>query len=312
MKLKLPLLLLAAIILLDLVYLGVSYYFAGIIIGGETQTLAEGQAQQIRVIGELDLPAPETIRIDAGEVILAGNYYDNALDGRCAVLLLHGYTGTRYGALQYAPLFWERGCDVLTYDARGHGESSDAFHTFGYYEKEDGLAAYQWLLSRTGLTPDRVGLVGVSYGAAAALQMLPLLPDPAFVLADSSYSSWREIITHQADQQFGSWATWFVPGAFLVVWLRTGANVAEVSPQTAVTQSTTPILLVHAKEDGFTPAAHSQAIYAASNQATTELQITDWGADHGLSIIVDYAAFDQLTDGFLARHVPGFGLSDGR
>jgi uncharacterized protein len=304
--------LLIVVVLVSGAYLGISYYFADLIIGGETQTLADSAAQQARILSDLALPPPEAVTIDAGDVTLSGFYYDNDQPGNCAALLLHGYTSTRYGALQYAPLFWERGCDLLAYDARGHGESSDAYHTFGYYEKQDGRAAYDWLLARTGLSPDRIGIAGISYGAATALQMLPLLPDAAFVLADSPYRSWPAIVSHQAEVQFGEWATWFAPGAFFVIGLRTGADGTAVSPETAVAQSTIPVLLVHAREDSFTPAAHAEAIYAVANPATAELHVTDWGADHGLSIIVDYDAFDDLVDGFLAVQAPGFGLVEGR
>jgi pimeloyl-ACP methyl ester carboxylesterase len=76
------------------------------------------------------LPQPEAVTIDGGDVMLAGSFYDNVSDGRCAILMLHGYTSTRYGVLQFADPFWQRGCDLLAYDARGHGQSSDAYQDF--------------------------------------------------------------------------------------------------------------------------------------------------------------------------------------
>jgi pimeloyl-ACP methyl ester carboxylesterase len=167
-------------------YLFGSYFFSDQLINRPTQSLATSQER----MGELGVPSitltePEAVTIEAGDVTLAGNFYQNPLEGDCAVLMLHGYTSTRYGTLQYAPLFWDRGCDLLAYDARGHGESSDAYHTYGYFEKTDGMAAYEWLQERTGLPASKTALAGVSYGAATSLQMLPLLPDVAFVLADS-------------------------------------------------------------------------------------------------------------------------------
>lgn len=311
MKSKLRWIVVSILVLLLLIYGGGSWYFSNILIAQETQTLDTSLATMTE-LGLPVLPAPETVTIDAGDVTLAGFYYDNDKEGDCAVLLLHGYTGTRYGGLQYAPLFWERGCDLLAYDARGHGQTSDAYHTYGYHEKVDGQAAYTWLLDRTGLEPAQVGLTGVSYGAATSLQMLPLLPDVAFVLADSPYASLEMIVTHQAVAQFGAWTKAFVPGAFFLSEVRADFDKDQVSPMAAVQGATAPILLIHSRTDEFTPYTNSEAIFANTNPATTELHITDWGSAHARDIFTDYAAYQQIVDDFLAAHVPDFGLGDGR
>lgn len=300
-------------VLLLLLYIGGSYYFSSVLIDLETQTLAESEASMAELaLPELDLPAPETVSIQAGDVTLAGFYYDNPTDGDCAVLLLHGYTGTRYGTKQYMPLFWERGCDLLAYDARGHGESSDAYHTYGYHEKQDGQAAYEWLLDRTGLEPAQVGVTGVSYGAATAVQMLPLIPNVAFVLADSPYQDLKTIVSHQAVEQFGSWVNLFVPGAFVISEQRADFDADEVSPQNAIAGATAPVLLIHSKTDGFTPYTNSEEIYANGNPDTTVLVINEWGSEHARDIITDYEGYKAIVDEFLAEYVPEFGASDGR
>ena len=312
MKKPLILLIFAVDALLILGYLAGSYYFSGVMINRETQTLTDGAARMREILGSVDLPPPETVAIPAGEVTLAGYFYENELDGRCAVMLLHGYTGTRYGSLQYAPLFWERGCDLLAYDARGHGDSTPTYHTYGYHEKQDAKAAFDWLRERSNLPPGQIGLTGVSYGASTSLQAAPLLPEAAFIIADSAYQDMQTIISYQAGEQFGPWVRLLVPGAFFLAELRADFSASEVSPQTAVAQTTIPILLIHAREDSFTLPQHSETIYSRSNPQTTELHITNWGARHGMSIIVDQAAYAELVDNFLQRFAPDFGLRDGR
>ena len=314
-----------AIFLLLAVLLFGSFFFSNLLIDSETQDLAEGKARMQDLLAEMDLPdgfilpPAEEVTIDAGEVTLSGNYYENDTedgsaiqDGGCAVLLLHGYTGTRYGVMQYAPLFWERGCHLLAYDARGHGESTDTYHTYGYHEKEDGLAAYNWLLAKTGLEPEDVGVTGVSYGAATALQMLPLIEGVAFVLADSPYQDLRSVVAHQAVEQFGSWTEIFVPTAYFIAEQRADFDVDAVSPRSAVSGATVPVLLMHSATDRFTPPANSEAIYANSNQAATELFINEWGSSHAADIVTDYQRYDALVDEFLAAYVGDFGVTNGR
>lgn len=300
-----------AFALLLLVYLGGSWYFSTVLLARETSTI-EASQESLATVDLSMLPQPEAVSIANGEISLAGSFYENDDDGDCAVLLLHGYTGTRYTAVQYAPLFWERGCDVLAYDARGHGESSDAYHTYGYHEKFDAQAAYTWLLNKTGLDNTQVGVVGVSYGAATSLQMLPLGTEPAFVVADSPYADLDAIVAYQAVEQFGNWVKLFVPAAFAISEVRADFNKEEISPEEAVTDTAVPILLIHSSSDSFTPPVNSERIYTHTNPAITELHILDWGSPHAKDIFTDYDAYKIIVDRFLATQQISFGQSDGR
>ena len=301
------------LILLLLIYLGAGWYFSSILIDVETQSLVDSIVSMEEVGIDRDaLPEPATVSIPNGDITLEGWFYENPANGDCAVLLLHGYTGTRAGALQYAPLFWDRGCDLLAYDARGHGNSSAAYHTYGYFEKEDGVAAYHWLLTETGLSPEQVGLTGVSYGAATALQMAPFVGDAAFILADSSYQDLRTIVGVQSVAMFDEWIHFFVPGAFAIAELRAGMDVDAVSPRNAVADVQIPILLVHSREDEFTSFVNSEGIYANANPDTTVLQLNDWGSPHGADIFTRPGEYAAFVDEFLAEFAPQWGSGSGR
>ena len=295
------------VLFLLVVYVGGSWYFSTVLIDAQTQPLEDSIAgmESVGVDNEA-LPEPKTIAVPNGDVTLEGWYYENPADGDCAVMLLHGYTSTRAGAMQYAPLFWDRGCHLLAYDARGHGSSSDAFHTYGYYEKEDATAVYNWLLEETGLSNDQVGLTGVSYGAATSLQAAPLT-DPAFVIADSAYQDLRTIVAVQAVNMFGDWVNLFVPGAFFMAEIRTGMDADEVSPRNAVVGIDTPLLITHSLQDAFTASTNSEGIYENANKDTAVLKINDWGAPHGADIFERPDEYEAMVDEFLAEFAPEFG-----
>lgn len=299
--------------LLLLVYIGGSWFFSSVLLETETQLLDESISRMESMgIQFDDYPEPETITINAGDVSLEGWYYDNPLDGQCAVLMLHGYTSTRAGTMQYAPLFWQKGCDLFAYDARGHGNSTDAYHTYGYHEKNDGMAAYEWVLAETGLEPTQIGLMGVSYGAATSLQMAPLMDDAAFIIADAPYQDVRTIVSQQGVNMFGGWVKAFVPTSFFIADLRADMQSDEISPMNAVAEVNTPILLVHSLQDEFTLSSHSEAIYANANQETILLQLNDWGAPHAADIFERPAEYKAFVDAFLADFAPDFGLTGGR
>ena len=297
-----------ALIVLVVAYVAAGWFFSGVAIAPQTQTLEEMQAKTGDP-ADYGLPEPEAVAIDAGDVTLSGWFFDNPAEADCGVLFMHGFTGTRYEALYWAPLFWERGCDVLAYDHRGHGDSTPALLSYGFYEKTEALAARDWFAQRAGLDPSRIGVGGVSFGAATALQLAPLIPEAPFVLADSSYRSISAIIGHRAAELLGpALGGVLTPGALWIAGLRAGFDPADVSPETAVAQAQMPILLIHSRTDDFTPYTHSEAIYANSDPSRTVLHVNDWGSSHAADIDTDFAAYKELFDAFLAEYAPDFGL----
>jgi fermentation-respiration switch protein FrsA (DUF1100 family) len=219
---------------------------------------------------------------------------------------MHGRSGTRYGALKYAPLFWDRGCDLLLFDARYHGESGGDYGTYGFFEKDDVLAATDWLAQRAGLTPAQIGLMGESYGGAAALQAAALRPEIAFVAADSAYRDMASIVEEQAVQLFGPAMKILVPGALAVSGLRARFAPSQVSPIEAAEAIQVPVFLSHSLTDEYTVSAHSSDIYPRIAHDRKALHLTDWGAEHGQSIDTDFDAYEAHMDAFLDAYVPQF------
>lgn len=283
-----------------------SWYFSGIIIESPTRSLVEATQDEAPPTA-LGFPEPESVSIDAGDVSLAGWFFKNPADAGCGVVFLHGYRSTRYQVVTFTPSLWKRGCDVLAYDARGHGDSSDAYHTFGYYEKQDAVAALDWLSARTGLPYGKLALFGISYGAATSIQAAPDVPDLGFIIADSPYSEMTEIVAYQGRQMFPSLAPIVEPGALLMTELRTGMDVQQTAPEETVAAAAMPILLIHSLTDEYTFSTHSEDIYANSNKDRTVLHLTDWGAAHGADVTVNPAGYEKLITDFLAEYAPDFG-----
>lgn len=302
-------LLVGIVALVTILYFAASWYFSSIIINQAGQTL-EAQRDRTGEPAEYGLPLPEDITIDTGDVTLTGWYFDNPSGANCGMMFMHGFTGTRYESLYWAPMFWERGCDLLAYDHRGHGASTPAFHTYGFHEKQDALAALNWFAQRSGLDPSRIGIGGVSYGAATALQLAPMVPEAPFVLADSTYRTLPAILTVQSERLIGVQTTrLLLPGALWVAGLRANFDPDQVSPEASIAEAQMPILIMHSRTDDFTPYTHSEAVYANSDQSRTVLHVNDWGAPHAADIVTDFGRYRELLEEFLAKYAPDFGRS---
>lgn len=137
------------ILALLVVYFGISWFFSSKLIANHF-----GSDEQA-VFSDFGLPDPEAVTIANGKTKLASWFFQNPRVGetRCAVVMAHGFTGNKAAILSWAPLFWGRGCDLLLFDFRSHGQSSKGFNTYGVHEKQDELAAVDWLEKRSGL-PD--------------------------------------------------------------------------------------------------------------------------------------------------------------
>lgn len=116
-------------------------------------------------------PEPSSLEIEpVADMSLSG---EAAGDGP-PVVLLHGLTATRRNVVQGSRHLLSRGRRLISYDARGHGESSPAPDpaAYGYADLTADLGAVL-----DGLVRDRAVLVGSSMGAATAIRFCLAHPE---------------------------------------------------------------------------------------------------------------------------------------
>jgi dipeptidyl aminopeptidase/acylaminoacyl peptidase len=310
----------AVLVLLLLVagfYLWNCWYLSGAVVAFKQSTLEEVRDRTEPVLGpydldELGLPEPEDISLDVGDdIVLSGWFFENELDRECSVVLLHGRGGARVETFMYVPLFWDRGCHVVMFDARHHGESTGEYATFGYYEKDDTLQVVDWLSRRTGLETSQIGLMGVSYGAATVLQAAALEPDLAFVAAEAPFQDLPTLLGEQAEERYGALGRYvLIPTVLLFAGWRADLEPAALSPMLAARAISAPVFLIHSLQDESIPASHSDAIYANIAHDRKVLFVTDWGAPHAQSMNTGPETFKAYVDDLLDRYVPGFGPAE--
>jgi pimeloyl-ACP methyl ester carboxylesterase len=151
-------------------------------------------------IYSVTVPVPKTVccktPADEGfdyEVVTLTSPFDVTLSGwyipsqnGAAVILLHGYDGTRLRMLAQARILAGAGYGVLLYDMRGHGESSPVLRSYGWADVVDVDTAVTWLQSRNNIDPDRIGIYGFSLGGQVALRAAAELDGIQAVAADGA------------------------------------------------------------------------------------------------------------------------------
>lgn len=215
----------------------------------------------------------EAVWFDGDGVRLRGWRCAASAPRRGTLVFLHGIADNRASAAGTIARFTPLGYDVVAYDSRAHGESDGDACTYGFHEKTD--------LSRVvaTLAPGPVVLLGISLGAAVALQAAAAEPRVSAVVAAETFADLRSVAAERAPWviRAGSF------GRALRLAERQGRfTVADVSPVRAAATLTTPVFLTHGVADRDTPPAHSRRVFEAL-AGPKHLELVP-GAGHGQSL----------------------------
>jgi pimeloyl-ACP methyl ester carboxylesterase len=217
---------------------------------------------------------------------------------RGTVIITHGITFSLYGSVKYIDLFSNCGWNVLLYDHRAHGRSGGHFKTYGFYEKDDLKAWTDWVSSRGEL----VAVMGESYGAAVALQAVPLIPNIAFIVADCAFSDLPSLLKYHLQHNYHLPAFPIYHLSNLVTRLRAGFFYEQVNPLKAIATLTTrtPILFTHGEQDVFTPTQMSIDMHNAY-PGPKRLYLSP-GAGHGLAFWTHPVEYAEQVGEFLQEN----------
>lgn len=241
--------------------------------------------------------------VSVGDIGLAGWYVPAGNDaGPTAptVVLAHGWGSNKSNMLDRAAILHDA-YNILLFDFRNHGQSSEAATTQGVREASDLRAMVDWLEAAKG--PDRIALFGESMGGATALAEAGQDERIDAIIAESTHATLANAAQARLDRASyplsmpGSWAI------LLGTLIRTGEDVSAVDPiQTVERLSDRPLLLIHGERDLSIGPDDAEAILAAAEAAgsPTELDVCA-DAGHGESLETcpeDYAGWVL---GFLER-----------
>jgi predicted acyl esterase len=143
-----------------------------------------------------------SIPMDDGTSIAATLYVPEGAmpaGGWPALVFLHGFGGDRRQTNAIAEGYGFVGQDyaVLTFDARGHGQSGGLVGIDGPREVADTRALRDWLAARPDVSDARIGAWGISYGGGGALNSLVAGVPWAAVVA---VETWTDLYTALAPQ----------------------------------------------------------------------------------------------------------------
>jgi alpha-beta hydrolase superfamily lysophospholipase len=183
--------------------------------------------------------------------------------GHGAVLLLHAVRANRLQMLGRARFLHAAGYSVLLVDLPAHGESPGDHISFGAHEAASVSSALTFL--RNEFPGERIGVIGVSLGAASFVLSRPSEP-PSAVVLESMYPTISEAVANRLAIRFGAFGARLSP---LLLWqlpLRIGVTEEQLRPIDALPAQHAPLLLISGADDRHTTWAETERIFAAANQ----------------------------------------------
>lgn len=218
------------------------------------------------------------------------------------VLLFHGISDNRTGVLGHAEFLLRRGYSVVMMDSRAHGKSGGDMVTYGWKERYDTVAITNALYSSESVR--HLDALGVSMGAAIALQSAAVEPRIEAVAAEDPFASLREVTYDYAGLDvsplLGMTLFRLAPIMALDALQKAGGfNPDEMSPVKAVAGRPFPVLLICGTRDAIIPCRHAEQIYRAAS-GPKQLWIVD-GAEHASALGRAPAEYENRVIEFFER-----------
>lgn len=245
------------------------------------------------------------VALTAGDGVSLAAWHLPVPGADAGIVLVHGHEASR--AWEFGQRFPElaarlqaSGFQVVMLDLRAHGASGGVHLSFGRLERLDVLAAVD-LLVREGVPPGRVGVLGVSMGAATAIGAAADDPRIGALWADSGYADLRPILEARWPGASGL-PTVFLHGTLLAHRLRFGFDLGGVRPEVEIARvAPRPIQLVHGTADTNVPYEHGRRLAAAARAELWTLP----GVGHAQAYATDPQGYAARVVGFFERALRG-------
>ena len=214
---------------------------------------------------DYDLPFEDVEIVTPDGLKLVG-WFVPAQNG-AVILMQHGYKSTRKELLNEAEMMVRHGYGILLTTVRAHDHSEGEMITFGMNEVNDLEAWYHYLLTRDDVDPEKIGILGNSYGGMLAIQFAAQNENIKAVVASCAFSSLNDTVETSVEYFTDLPAFPFAP--LIVFWAEqeTGFKTEDIDATQWIAQiSPRPVFLMQGGADVVISAESGQRLYDAAGE----------------------------------------------
>lgn len=243
-----------------------------------------------------DIPYEDAYITSFDKLKLHARVYKNPSSDKVCIMC-HGYRGTPCrdfsgGAMEMI----NSGYNVILIDERAHGQSEGHTITFGRREQRDCLDWVKYAEETFG-EDKQIILVGISMGGASVLLASDRVKEGVKIIADSPYTTEKEIMCETMRNILHMNPNIFFPIANLASIIFGHTNLNKDDAKRNIANSKADILIIHGDGDTIVPHKLSYAAYRQyPDKIRYELFPT---ADHGISYLIDKERYRRIIKEFI-------------
>ena len=215
------------------------------------------------------------------------------------LVLVHGWNNNLGRFLPYIRKLNEYGYNLLAFDARGHGHSSDLKYPTVWTFTEDTLAAARFLKDNQLASDNPIGVIGHSIGGGAAINAGA--EDPAIQTVISIGGFAHPIAIMKADLKARHIPYFPFAWLFFAYYhIVHGIDFDRIAPVSNIPLVNGKILLVHGSKDTQVPLSQAKELEKAANPGKTRLWILD---EYGHNDCHQHPEFWQAITAFIDQNM---------
>ncbi len=249
---------------------------------------------------------PQTLVASDGVRLHVWVQYSRFADPDDWVLVLHGYRSDRTNQHYRRRFFARRGHNVVLLHFRGHGSSDSSLISYGYHEAKDVEAAFRFIRTLRPGHRSRIGVDGVSMGAAAAAYAIGNgMIDPDWLILESCYDNIRHALKNRlALHMSGSLAPIVAWPIEVLVEQLVRLRADDLDPAKALEKARCPILLLCGDSEKVLKPLEIEYLYGCMPQPKRCVLFP--GAGHEDLLLYDPRRYAKAVGSFLREFTPGW------
>lgn len=219
----------------------------------------------------------EPVTLTAEDGVKLDGWFLPRTTPRATLLFFHGNAGNISHRLDSLKLFHDLGLSVLIIDYRGYGRSEGEPSEAGIYRDAD--AAWRYLTESRRIPPERILLLGRSFGGAVAGYLASQHPALGLVL-ESTFTS--------APEMAGVLYPW-LPARWLTRFeYDTRARLAHIQM---------PLMVIHSPQDDIIPFSQGETLYLEGLPPKRFLELN---GSHNVGVLTNTQRYRRGLDDFIA------------
>ncbi|MGB4268138.1 MAG: alpha/beta hydrolase [Spirochaetota bacterium] len=259
---KIAIILFVLLIIIVIIIFGVAWHFSNQLINPKPYTCQVDHFVYCDGIGELGIPYMDVEFKNDVNLTLKGWLVPG--NSNNAIVMVHGITADRREGLRWVKALHNAGYNLLLFDLRNHGKSDKAKTGMGYYEKNDVIAAVDFLLSKGY---KNIGVFGVSMGASTAIQAMAIDKRILAGVFEAAFANLGDLLAEIAKRDFGLPRFPIINAVMCVYSMRLGADANAINPEDFIGSiSPRPVFIIHCDSDDYIAYHHGQRIFEKARE----------------------------------------------